>query len=295
MPRFAYVNGHYVRHEKACIHIEDRGYQFADGVYEVIACINGRLADERGHFDRLERSLGELGIEMPRPRATISHIMRELLRRNRLREASIYIQISRGVAKRDFPFPAGDVRPALVITARPFRFAAAAAAKMAQGVKAITVPDLRWKRRDIKSTALLPQVLAKEQAAQRGAYEAWMVDDNGFITEGASSNAWIVTKDGVLVTRQADQMILRGVTRSALDRLREDLQIRLEERPFTPEEAYEAEEAFNSSAVALVAPVVELDGHKIGSGRPGPVATRLYEEYINYVNGAGRDQVEWTA
>lgn len=293
MPRIAYVNGAYVPHTHAQVHIEDRGYQLADGVYEVIAMIGGRLADERGHLDRLERSLKELRIAMPSSRETLRHIIRETARRNLAHNANIYVQVTRGVSKRDFPFPAADVRPALVITVRPFRFDGQA--KMKSGAKAITVPDIRWKRRDIKSTALLPQVLAKQAAVEKGAFEAWMVDDNGFVTEGASSNAWIVTKKGVLVTRPGGTDILRGVTRTALDRLRADLQIKMEERPFTVKEAYAAEEAFNSSAVALLTPIVEIDGRKIGTGKPGPVTMRLYDEYRAYVNGLRGGQVKWKA
>lgn len=293
MPRIAYVNGSYIPYERAPVHIEDRGFQFADGVYEVIACINCVLADERGHLDRLERSLNELQIMMPVPRRTLQFLMRETLRRNRYRNAGIYIQITRGKAQRDFPFPKADTPPTLVIIARAAKFGSQE--KMEKGTKAITVPDIRWKRPDIKSVALLPQVLAKQKAVESGAYEAWMVDADGFITEGSSSNAWIVTKKGVLVTRDAGPHILRGVTRTAIDRLRAALQIRIEERPFTAQEAYEAEEAFNTSAVALVTPVVMIDGKAIGSGKPGPVTARLYEEYRAYVDGLRGEQAEWTA
>lgn len=293
MPRIAYVNGAYVPHDRAHVHIEDRGFQFADGVYEVIALIGGRLADERGHLDRLERSLKELRMELPVARKTLQHLIRETARRNRAKNASIYLQVTRGASKRDFPFPAAGVPMSLIITVRPFRFDGQA--KMKTGAKAISVPDIRWKRCDIKSVALLPQVLAKQAAVEKGAYEAWMIDDDGFVTEGASSNAWIVTKKGVLVTRPGGTSILRGVTRSALDKLRGELQMKLEERPFTLKEAYEAEEAFNSSAVALVVPIVEIDGRKIGSGKPGPVTLRLYEEYRAYVEGQRGEQVKWKA
>lgn len=290
MPRFAFVNGRYIRHGDATVHIEDRGYQFADGVYEVVACINGRLADERGHLDRLERSLSELSIEMPVARGALKLIMRELLRKNRLKSANVYIQVTRGVSKRDFPFPA-DVPSSLVLTTRAFNFDNNP--KVKNGGAAITVPDIRWKRRDIKSTGLLAQVLAKQKATEAGAYEAWMVDDDGYVTEGSSSNAWIVTKEGRLVTRHATTSILRGVTRSALEKICADLQMKIEERPFTVNEAYEAQEAFNTSAVALVVPIISLDGRKIGTGEPGPVAKKLYESYRNYVNGD--DHVEWKA
>jgi len=292
MPRYAFVNGAYLPHEDAAVHIEDRGFQFADGVYEVIACIHGNLADERGHYERLERSLRELGMGMPMQREAIQLIVRELLRRNRLQNAIVYMQVTRGAAKREFPFPK-NVRQSLVITTRPFRFDDNP--KIKTGIKAVTVPDMRWKRRDIKTVALLPQVLAKQKAVEQGANEAWMVDDQGFITEGSSSNAWIVTREGVLVTRKATTDILRGVTRTALDKIGRELQIRIEERSFRPEEVYEAAEAFVSAATALVTPVVEIDGHKIGDGKPGKVTLRLYEEYRAYVAGLRGEQVTWTA
>ncbi len=293
MPRYAYVNGAFARHNEASVHIEDRGYQFADGVYEVVALIDGKMADERGHLDRLERSLSELSIDMPVPRHTLSILMRELVRMNRLRNANIYIQVTRGAAKRDFKFPGAHVRPALVITAWPFKYENNAA--VVNGAVAISTPDIRWKRPDIKSVALLPQVLAKQAAAEKGAYEAWMVDDNGFVTEGSSSNAWIVTKAGKIVTRDAACSILRGVTRTAITNICDELQMTVEERPFTLQEAYDAEEAFNTSAVALVVPIIELDGRKIGSGQPGKVARRLYEEYRSYVRGERGETLGWTA
>lgn len=293
MPRYAYVNGAYLPHKEAAVHIEDRGFQFADGVYEVIACIHGHLADERGHMDRLKRSLSELGMDMPMQETALKLIMHELLRRNRIQDALVYIQVTRGAAKRDFPFPDKDTVPqSVVMTTWPFRFDAGD--KMKKGIKAVTVPDIRWKRRDIKSVALLPQALAKQQAVEQGATEAWMVDDDGYITEGASSNTWIV-KDGKLITRQATHDILRGVTRTALEKISEELQIKLEERKFKPEEVYEAEEAFTSSAGALIAPVVELDGHKIGNGKPGQVTLRLHEEYMAYVEGLRGEQLRWSA
>lgn len=291
MPRYAYVNGTFSRHNQASVHIEDRGYQFADGIYEVVALINGVMADERGHLDRLERSLNELSIAMPVPRQTLSLLMRELVRKNRVRNANIYIQITRGEAKRDFKFPT-DVRSSLVMTTWPFKFDGNAAVE--KGAKAISTPDIRWKRPDIKSIALLPQVLAKQTATEKGAYEAWMVDGEGFVTEGSSSNAWIV-KAGKIVTRKATQSILRGVTRTAISKICAELQMSIEERPFTLKEAYEADEAFNTSAVALVVPIIELDGHKIGNGTRGPVAQRLYDEYRAYVRGERGEELAWSA
>lgn len=293
MPRYAYVNGSYVAHDEAHVHIEDRGFQFADSVYEVVACINGKLADETGHLDRLERSLSELAIDMPVHRNTLKFIIREMLRKNRLKNANVYIQVTRGVAKRDFPFPVNYVSPSLILTARSFQFDRNV--KVTKGATAITVPDIRWKRRDIKTTGLLAQVLAKQEALEAGAYEAWLVDDEGYITEGSSSNAWIVTKDGTLVTRPASLSILRGVTRTAIEKLCAGLQIKLEERAFTVQEAYDAQEAFNTGAVALIVPILQIDGHVIGTGEPGPVARKLYDEYRQYADGRRGEQVTWKA
>lgn len=292
MPRLAYVNGSYVPHQNAAVHIEDRGFQFADGIYEVIAAVNGRLADEIGHIDRLERSLKEIQMNLPVPRNTLQFLIRELLRRNKLKNALIYIQVTRGQAKRDFKFPAG-VKQSLIITARPYVYENVA--PVLKGIKAVTVKDIRWKRRDIKSVALLPQVLAKQEAAAKGAAEAWMVDDSGMVTEGSSSNAWIVTKQGKLITRNANSDILKGVTRSALSALSAGLQLSIEERAFTPAEAYDAAEAFITSATTFVHPVIEIDGKKIGDGKPGPVAKRLYEEYRAYVDGKRNEPVRWKA
>ncbi len=292
MPRHAYVNGMFERHNKAMVHVEDRGYQFADGVYEVIALINGQFADERGHLDRLERSLAALSIAMPLSRDGLSLKIRELVRRNRLRHACIYIQVTRGVAKRDFGFPDPAVAPSLVITARPFVFDDLP--KRTHGVQAFCVPDIRWKRRDIKTIALLPQVLARQQAVEQGGFEAWMVDDDGYVTEASASNAWIV-KDGRLITRQANCDILRGVTRTAILALREEMDISLEERAFTPEESWGADEAFCSSATALITPVVAIDGHRIGNGKPGKITMAVYHAYRAYVAGGKEKQIPWTA
>ena len=292
MPRYAYVNGTFARHNEASVHIEDRGFQFADGVYEVVALIEGVMADERGHLDRLERSLRELSISMPVPRRTLSILLREIVRKNRVRNANIYIQITRGVAKRDFKFPGSDILSSLVITTWPFKFDGNAAVE--KGAKAISTPDIRWKRPDIKSVALLPQVLAKQAAVEKGVYEAWMIDSEGYVTEGSSSNAWIV-KGGKIITRDATKSILRGVTRTALLQICHELQMTIEERAFTLKEVFEADEAFNTSAVALVVPIIALDGHKIGTGNPGPVARRLYEEYRAYVRGERGNPLAWSA
>lgn len=292
MPRFAYVNGQYVPHRDASVHIEDRGFQFADSVYEVIACMNGYLADEQGHLDRLERSLKELRMEMPMPRGAMKLVIREFIRRNKLKNASVYMQVTRGTAPRDFKFPdAPDYT--FVMTVYPANYSLEKRKAMAR--KAYTTPDIRWKRRDIKSTALLAQVLSKQAAIDKGGYEAWMVDDDGYITEGASSNAWIVDKKGNLVTRPtANNSILKGVTRNAMQALLAKEGIKIVERAFTPKEAYEAQEAFTSSAVALILPIVEIDGKKIGDGKPGPLTLKILEFYMNYAKNPDADQHLWT-
>lgn len=293
MPRFAYINGSYKPHHEAMTHIEDRGFQFADGVYEVISLINGIYADERGHLDRLERSLSELQITMPVKRQTLCMIVRELVRRNRISNALIYIQITRGVARRNFPFPPKDTPPTLVITARHFDFKNNP--RVQNGIEVITVPDIRWKRPDIKSVALLPQVLAKQEAYEKGAGEAWMLDSKGNVTEGSSTNTWILDDNNNLITHDASADILKGVTRNAVIHLCDELGLTLCEKSFTPKEAYMAREALNTSASELVVPVIAIDGHKIGNGKPGPVARRLYSLYMDYVAGLKGEQVKWTA
>lgn len=293
MPRIAYVNGQYVPHGQATVHVEDRGFLFADSIYEVVALMNGTLADETGHLDRLERSLREVGIALPMPRRSIKMVMRELIRRNRLKNGSVYMQVTRGKAPRDFKFPK-DVPPSLVMMIYNATYDVAARKKAVK--KVVTVPDIRWKRRDIKSTALLPQVLAKQQAADKGAYEAWMVDDDGYVTEGSSSNAWIVDAKGNLVTRQtAHNCILKGVTRNALQALCKREKIKIVERAFTVAEAYKAKEAFTSSAVALIAPVVDIDGHKIGDGTCGKITSLLFDMYMDYArDNPPKAQEKWT-
>lgn len=282
MPRYAYVNGRFVPHGQAAVHIEDRGFQFADAVYEVIAVHDGHLVDEEGHVERLDRSLRELRMARPMSRRAHALVMRELVRRNGVREGVLYMQVTRGVAPRDFRFPKA-ARPGLVMTARHTRVAPPA--RLAAGVRVVTVPDIRWKRRDIKSTALLAQVLAKQDASEQGAFEAWMIDDKGFITEGSSSTAWIVTRDGALVTRHISDEILRGVTRESLLRLAAEEGLQVEERPFTLEEAYTAREAFFSSASTYAQPVVQIDDRVVANGQPGSIGTRLAECYIAYAAG----------
>jgi D-alanine transaminase len=280
MGRIAYVNGRFVRHAEAAIHIEDRGFQFADGVYEVWAVFNGRMADSAGHFARLNRSLGELRIPSPMSDAALGIVLRETLRRNRISDGMVYMQVNRGVARRDHPFPDPPVPPSIVITAKPVDLAASAA-RAAKGVKIISVAENRWGRCDIKSVALLPNVLAKQAAREAGAVEAWFVDELGLVTEGASSNAWIIDADGVLRTRNVQANILRGITRASIIRLVGELGLKLDERAFTIEEAKSAKEAFITGAGSLVLPVVRVDGAMVADGVPGPVAKRLRELYIS--------------
>jgi D-alanine transaminase len=282
MSRIAYVNGAYVPHSRAAVHIEDRGYQFGDGFYEVIAVRRGRLIDEGPHLGRLARSLRELQIKAPMGHRALRFILREVVRRNRTRDGLLYMQVTRGVARRDHAFPA-DVPPALVITCRRFDFTAVIA-RAAGGVKAISQPDIRWGRCDIKSTSLLPNAMAKQAARQAGAFEALLVDKDGYVTEGSSTNVWMVTPEGTLVTRAVTDNILSGITRATVKVIAEELQMRVEERPFSLEEAKEATELFLTSATSCAMPVVALDGGKIGDGTPGPVATRLMNAYRRYMD-----------
>lgn len=278
MSRIAYVNGRYVPHSAALVHIEDRGYQFADGVYEVCEVLAGGLVDESRHLARLERSLTELHIRAPMSPAALGHVLREVVRRNRVRDGLVYLQVSRGVAPREHLFPAAHVPPALVVTARAHdRRKGAAMAE--RGIAVITVPDNRWERVDIKTVSLLPNVLARQAAADQGADEAWFVDAQGFVTEGSSTNAWIIDANGDLVTRSADAAILRGVTRSVVTDIIAREGGKVTERKFTVDEVRTAREAFVTSATKLVMPVVRVDGHAIGDGRPGPVTLRLREAY----------------
>ena len=278
MSRLAYVNGRFLPQGEAGVSVEDRGFQFADAVYEVWAVFDGRLADAEGHFVRLERSLGELSIPQPMSRAALAQVLRETARRNRVRDGIVYLQISRGAARRDHAFPAG-LRPTVVATARSIDYAAEEARAVA-GVKVVTMPDNRWGRCDIKTVGLLPNALAKQAAREAGAYEAWLVDAAGRVTEGASTNAWIVDAQGRLRTRDTGANILRGVTRSGVAALAERLQIPVIEEPFTVDEAQGASEAFVTAASAFVLPVVAIDGKPVGSGKPGPVAQRLRALYV---------------
>jgi D-alanine transaminase len=274
MSRIAYVNGRYVPHRNAMVHIEDRGYQYADAVYEVCEVANGRLVDATRHFDRLDRSLTELRIRQPMSRGALMAVVLQTVARNKVRNGIVYVQVSRGVARRDHFLPPPTLQPAIVVTAKATDKAAAERSAR-KGIGVVTVPDNRWGRPDIKTVQLLPNTLAKQVAKEAGAGEAWFVDATGHVTEGGSSNAWIVTHDGRLVTRQADRSILRGVTRTGVMDLVKRRNLTVEERPFTVEEARAAAEAFITSATNPVTPVVKIDGYPVGDGTPGPVAVAL--------------------
>jgi D-alanine transaminase len=278
MSRIAYVNGRYLPLRAATVHIEDRGYQFSDGVYEVCEVKGGCVIDQRRHLARLKRSLSELDIALPMSETALGIVMRECMRRNRVHNGIIYLQITRGVARRDHAFPPPGTHPSVVVTARNIDFAGNERTA-AEGLAVITVPDNRWQRVDIKSISLLPNVLAKQAARERGAKEAWFIDGKGQVTEGSSSNAWIVTKGGKVVTRPADNGILRGITRSVLIDVIKAQGLELEERPFTVEEAQGAREAFLTSASQIVMPVVRIDDRPVGNGAPGSVATALRAEF----------------
>ncbi|MDJ0937318.1 MAG: D-amino-acid transaminase, partial [Kiloniellales bacterium] len=269
---------------EASVHIEDRGYQFADGVYEVVPVVQGTLVDEDPHLDRLERSLDELRIAMPMSRAALKLVSHELMRRNGLSNGFLYMQVTRGVAPRDHKFPKAAA-PALVMTTRQTK--PHSAKQLAEGVAVITLPDIRWKRCDIKSVSLLPNVLGKQAAVEAGAFEAWMVGEDGRVTEGTSTNAWIVTGDNKLVTREASNAILNGITRLALLRLAESEGVELEERAFTVEEALQAREAFITSSTNFVMPVTRIDDQPVGNGHPGLLTLRLREVYEGHAAGAG--------
>ncbi|WP_457936880.1 D-amino-acid transaminase [Mesorhizobium sp. 10J20-29] len=279
MPRIAYVNGRYVAHADACVHIEDRGYQFADGVYEVCEVARGYIVDMKRHLDRLDRSLGELQIAWPMARAAFQIVIREVVRRNRVVNGLVYMQVTRGVAGRDFLFPA-NTRPAVVVTAKKVD-PTQGLKRAEEGIRVVTVPENRWDRVDIKSVGLLPNVLAKEKAKAAGAQEAWFVDTDGNVKEGGSSNAWIVTKDGALVTRPAEHGILRGITRTTLFDVAAKLGLKIEERYFSVSEAREAREAFISSATTIAMPVVAIDGTPIANGHPGSVTLSLRQAFFD--------------
>ncbi|MEM8813514.1 MAG: D-amino-acid transaminase [Pseudomonadota bacterium] len=287
MSRIAYVNGRYVRHAEAEVHVEDRGYQFADGVYEVCEIRDGRIIDQRRHLDRLDRSLGELSIRSPFSRRSAEAIMDEVIRRNRVRNGLIYLQVTRGVAPRDHPFPSPDTAPSVVMTAKSVP-QTKGDKTAAAGVSVITLPENRWDRVDIKSVSLLPNVLAKQAAIEAGAKEAWFVDSEGFVTEGSSTNAWIVTMDGKVVTRPAEHGILKGITRAVVLSTIEGEGLEFEERPFTVAEALAAKEAFITAASTIVMPVVGIDNQPIGNGHPGTIASNLRTKFHDYAEKSGR-------
>ncbi len=275
MGRIVYVNGEYLPEDQGKISIFDRGFLFADGVYEVTAVVGGQLVDHGPHMERLERSLDEIRLSWPCTKEHLKAMHLELIRRNDLKEGLIYMQITRGAADRDFRFPK-EAAPTLIAFTQTG--ALIDNPNAVTGVKVITVPDIRWTRRDIKSVMLLAPVLGKQAAHEAGAFEAWMMED-GFVTEGTSSNAYIV-KDGRVTTRELSQSILAGCTRRALFRLAQEYGVAIEERRFTPEEAYAADEAFLTSAANFVLPITEIDGNRIGGGQPGPVTRKLREIFL---------------
>jgi len=284
MSRIAYVNGRYLPMRDAMVHIEDRGYQFGDGVYEVCEVRGGRLIDARRHLARLERSLDALRMRAPMSLNALGVVLRETVARNRIDYGIVYLQVTRGVARRDHAFPAPEVPPSLVVTARPLN-RTRNEALAAKGIAVVSVPDNRWGRVDIKTIGLLPNVLARQAAIEQGARDAWFVDKDGAVTEAASANAWIVTDAGALVTRQADHAILRGITRTVLFDVIKAQGLRIDERSFTLDEAFAAREAFVTSATQIVLPVVQIDGRAIGDGKPGPVAIALRREFHRYAEG----------
>jgi D-alanine transaminase len=274
LSRIVYVNGRYVPYADAQVHVEDRGFQFADGVYEVCEVRGGRIIDEVRHLARLARSLRELKMAAPMSEGGLRVVVSEVLRRNRVREGSVYLQVTRGAARRDFLFPDPEPLPTLVVIARMADPTKAQAASLV-GIAVVTQPESRWERVDIKTTGLLPNVLAKMNAKSQGAKEAWFVDRDGFVTEGGSSNAWIVTTDDCLITRPAESGILRGITRTTLIDLAAEEGLTVEERPFTVDEAKAAREAFVTSATNIVMPVVRIDDVPVGDGKPGALVPRL--------------------
>lgn len=282
--RVAYVNGLYLPHRRAAVHVEDRGYQFADGVYEVIAVKNGRFVDDTPHLERLDRSLRELEIAPPMSRAALRVVMAEMLRRNRIRDGILYIQMTRGVAARDHPFPA-DSDASVVMTAR---LEPPQDPRLGEnGVDVISIPDIRWKRCDIKSVSLLPNILGKQAAHRAGAFEAWQINEEGFVTEGTSTNAWIVDAEGRLCTPPIDEQILSGITRRRILKLAEREGIDFSERYFTLKEAQSAREAFITSTTTLVLPVTTIDDAVIGNGKPGTFTCKLREHYLAFMAAPG--------
>ena len=283
MSRIVYVNGTYLPEEEAKISVFDRGFIFADGIYEVSAVLDGKLVDCEAHLDRLFRSCGEIRLILPWSKAELLEIHREMIRRNDLTEGGVYLQVTRGAADRDFTFPK-DAVPSIVLFTQARNYTSSPSVKT--GLKVVTFPDLRWERRDIKSVGLLGQVLAKQHAAEQGANDAWLVED-GVVTEGASSTAWMV-KDKTIISRPLSNKVLPGITRKALLAFLAETDFSFEERTFTLEEAFEAEELFLTSATQFVMPVTTLDGHSIHNGAPGPVTMRLREIYLEHAKDGGK-------
>jgi D-alanine transaminase len=277
MSRIAYVNGRYVPQSHAQVAVEDRGYLFSDGVYDAIPVHNGNLAFVDRHLDRLDRSLAELRIAQPMTRAALLQVAREVLRRNSVRNGGLYIQVTRGVAPRDHKFPKG-IKPSLLMMAKKWK--APAPDLLAKGAAVVTMPDQRWARRDIKSISLIANVLAKQAATEQGAFEAWLVDEDGMVTEGSSTSAWIATANGALVTRPNGHEILPGITRSVVVEVARNLGLTLQLRPFSRDEAYAAREAFLTSTSNFVLSITRIDGKPVGEGKPGPIVARLREAYL---------------
>jgi D-alanine transaminase len=280
MTRIAYVNGRYVRHADAMVHVEDRGYQFADGVYEVCEVRHSMIVDMTRHLDRLRRSLSELRIDWPMHRAALVRVIREVLRRNRVKNGLFYLQVTRGVAKRDHVFPAPGTKPSIVVTAKNTN-PAVIAAKNANGIKTITVPDNRWDRVDIKTVGLLSNALVRQQAKEAGAQEAIYLDANGIVKEGAATNVWMVDSDGTLLTRPAEHGILRGITRTTLMDVAKTLDLNIREEEFSVEKMLSAREVFITAATSICFPVIEIDGKTIANGHPGSVSQKIREAFFD--------------
>jgi D-alanine transaminase len=277
MSRTIFLNGSFLPAEDAKVPVMDRGFLFADGVYEGMGVLGGRLVDNDAHLERLERSLAEVRIQNPYSRREWTRLEEELVSRNGMAEGFLYLQVTRGVAERDFLFPKAAAPTVMMFT----QAKAIVNSPLAEtGIAVASVPDLRWRRRDIKSLSLLAQVLAKQQAAEAGAHEAWMVDEDGFVTEGGSSSAFIITAGGSIIARPLSQAILPGITRRSLLRFAREAGLAIEERRFTLAEAFEAAEAFNTSASTFVLPVVSIDGRPVGTGRPGALTRRLRNLYL---------------
>ncbi|MGC6511393.1 MAG: D-amino-acid transaminase [Parvibaculales bacterium] len=280
MARIAYIDGQYMPLSEAHVNVEDRSYQFSDGVYEVFALRDGHLIDEEAHFDRLDRSLSEMSIPAVMSRQAMRLVVRETIRKNAVTSGVVYLQISRGVAPRNHIYPDG-LKPVLIITVRPQQKDAINRLKC-EGIAVVSHPDQRWARCDIKSISLLPNILARQSAKQAQAQEAWLLDGNGFVTEGAATNAWILSAEGTLVTRPSGADILPGITREILLQVIKGQGLNFVERPFTLDEAFEAQEAFSTASTMTIFPVVSIDGQKIGSGLPGSLTLQLFDAYEKY-------------